>query len=65
MNVAGGGLSFELSHDGSQFQGSKGGNNGTAGGKNVQAVDDTETTETTMNWYVDEQTGRTRYSLLA
>jgi flagellar hook-length control protein FliK len=66
MNLAGGSLSFELSHGGTQSGGNGSGNNGHRGGKNgLGAVEDTETTETTMNWYVDEQTGRTRYSLLA
>lgn len=66
---ADGGLSFELSQDGSAFShdhhstgGNSGGGNGAEGGSDTGA--DMEITETRMDWYVDPQTGRTRYDAL-
>lgn len=61
----GGTLSFELSQDGSGFENDgRGGGNDSGGGGNGGENGGEEIVETTMNWYVDPDTGRTRYDLL-
>lgn len=60
----GGALSFELSQDGSGFENDGRGGGNDSGGGNGDAGGGEEIVETTMNWYVDPDTGRTRYDLL-
>ena len=62
-----GGLSFELADDGHLFDHGQKDQNGHAGGgdhADKDDADDTEIIETTMNWFVDPESGLTRYDLL-
>jgi hypothetical protein len=62
-------LSFELAQDSNLFdhdQKDQNGNSGAGGGKGGENAEseDLDIIETTMDWYVDPQTGLTRYNLL-
>ncbi len=60
------GLGFELAQDGHEF-GHDGGHDGSAGGHaggGSGGEEASEIIEATMNWYVDPDTGLTRYDLL-
>ena len=71
MDGSDGGLSFELAQDGNLFDHDNGhggsnhsGGGGTGDGEN--ADDESEIViATTMDWYVDPETGMTRYNILA
>lgn len=61
-----GGLSFELAQDGHMFDDGHDSPNRHAGGSGGGDEEQTEELiETTMNWYVDAETGMTRYDILA
>lgn len=63
----GGGLSFELAQDGGFFERDGHGTGGNSGGADDDAGEtggDVETIEARMDWYVDPETGLTRYDAL-
>jgi flagellar hook-length control protein FliK len=69
LDVSGDSLNFELAQDGNLFdhdQKDQNGNSGAGGGKGGESAEseDLDIIETTMDWYVDPQTGLTRYNLL-
>lgn len=59
------GLSFELAAHDHGFDDGRGGNQGGAGGQQRDDGDAPVIIESTMNWYVDSETGLQRYDLLA
>lgn len=60
------GLSFELAQDSHEFghDGSHDGHQGGGSGNGTAEGDEIEIIETTMNWYVDPNTGMQRYDLV-
>lgn len=63
----GGGLSFELAQDGGFFDRDGQGTGGNSGGGDSDSAEtggDSEIIETRMDWYVDPETGLTRYDAL-
>lgn len=62
----GGGLSFELAQDGGFYErdGHGTGGNSGGGGDGGDSEGPVETIETRMDWYVDPETGMTRYDAL-
>lgn len=62
-----GGVSFELAQDGGAFDDGRNGQRGSSGGgdsANGTEIAE-ETIETAMDWYVDPDTGLTRYDIMA
>lgn len=64
MDAGSNDLSFELASQNHDFGDDRGGRGGHGGNTAPDAVD-VEITETTMTWYVDENTGLQRYNILA
>lgn len=69
LEIDGGGINFELAEDGSAFEQN---NNGQGGGEKFggsgsggEEISDDAIIESTMTWSVDQETGHTRYSILA
>lgn len=64
---ADGGVSFELAQDGGAFDDGKNNQRGASGGGESGSGTEIaeETIESTMDWYVDPDTGLTRYDILA
>lgn len=67
LEMDGNGLSFELAEDGGLFDHNHDGNSRGGGGSDGPGAnneDDIEIIESRMDWYVDPDTGLTRYDLL-
>jgi len=66
LDVSDGSLNFELAQDGQQFtqDGSHDGNSNGWSGNDGSNGEEIGIIETTMNWYVDPETGMQRYDLL-
>ena len=62
-----GGVSFELSQDGSAFDDDRNNQRGASGGGDTETGTENaeEIIEATMDWYVDPDTGLTRYDIMA
>lgn len=67
MDADGGGLSLELAQDGNMFDGNGRGGENAGGGSSGDSGDaeNIEIIEASVDWYVDPETGLTRYDILA
>lgn len=66
LDVGDTGLSFELSQDGNLFdQNPDGQGKNASGGSSGGETEEAELIESTVDWYIDPQTGLTRYDILA
>lgn len=65
LDAGGNSLSFELSSGDHSFDDNRGNGGNDYGNKNRADAGQTEIIETTMSWYVDENTGMQHYNILA
>lgn len=65
LDANGNSLSFELSSGDHSFDDNRGNGGNDYGNKNRADAGQTEIIETTMSWYVDENTGMQHYNILA